>query len=108
LLHQFHIEPVDEGTEQTLKLRLSTTLGEVKLPVYSNDTIAIAKKKLQVCIILITYFIEYIYIYIYIYMRIIIYNNNNNDYNAYRVKKVWNLHVKGGSLVVNCLVIKCT
>ncbi|XP_011253512.1 ubiquitin domain-containing protein 1 [Camponotus floridanus] len=40
-------EPVDEGTEQTLKLRLSTTLGEVKLPVYSNDTIAIAKKKLQ-------------------------------------------------------------
>lgn len=44
----FFIEPVDEGTEQTLKLRLSTTLGEVKLPVYSNDTIAIAKKKLQV------------------------------------------------------------
>jgi len=46
------IEPVDEGTEQTLKLRLSTTLGEVKLPVYSNDTIGIAKKKLQVCIML--------------------------------------------------------
>jgi len=66
LLYQFRIEPVDEGTEQTLKLRLSTTLGEVKLPVYSNDTIAIAKKKLQVCIILIIYFIEYIY------MRIII------------------------------------
>lgn len=44
----FFIEPIDEGTEQTLKLRLSTTLGEVKLPVYSNDTIAIAKKKLQV------------------------------------------------------------
>lgn len=48
--YQFYVEPVDEGTEQTLKLRLSTTLGEVKLPVYSNDTIAIAKKKLQVCI----------------------------------------------------------
>lgn len=40
-------EPVDAGTEQTLKLRLSTTLGEVKLPVYSKDTIGIAKKKLQ-------------------------------------------------------------
>jgi len=53
LLYQFCIEPVDEGTEQTLKLRLSTTLGEVKLPVYSNDTIAVAKKKLQVCIIVI-------------------------------------------------------
>ncbi|KAF7405238.1 hypothetical protein KPH14_001421 [Odynerus spinipes] len=40
-------EPVDGGTEQTLKLRLSTTLGDVKLPVYSKDTIGIAKKKLQ-------------------------------------------------------------
>ncbi|XP_014610183.1 PREDICTED: ubiquitin domain-containing protein 1 isoform X2 [Polistes canadensis] len=37
----------DGGTEQTLKLRLSTTLGDVKLPVYSKDTIGIAKKKLQ-------------------------------------------------------------
>ena len=55
MLYQFCIEPVDEGTEQTLKLRLSTTLGEVKLPVYSNDTIAVAKKKLQVCIILVIY-----------------------------------------------------
>jgi hypothetical protein len=52
LVTLFFIEPVDEGTEQTLKLRLSTTLGEVKLPVYSNDTIGIAKKKLQVCTIL--------------------------------------------------------
>ena len=43
------IEPIDSGVEQTLKLRLSTTLGEVKLPVYSKDTIATAKKKLQVC-----------------------------------------------------------
>lgn len=31
-----------------LKLRLSTTLGDVKLPVYSKDTIGNAKKKLQV------------------------------------------------------------
>lgn len=42
------LEPVDGGTEITLKLRLSTTLADVKLPVYSKDTIGIAKKKLQV------------------------------------------------------------
>ncbi|XP_033218649.1 ubiquitin domain-containing protein 1 isoform X4 [Belonocnema kinseyi] len=40
-------EPIDGGTEMTLKLRLSTTLGDVKLPVYSKDTIGVAKKKLQ-------------------------------------------------------------
>ncbi|CAG5075486.1 Similar to ubtd1: Ubiquitin domain-containing protein 1 (Danio rerio) [Cotesia congregata] len=40
-------EPVDGGIEITLKLRLSTTLADVKLPVYSKDTIGIAKKKLQ-------------------------------------------------------------
>ncbi|KAF7998316.1 hypothetical protein HCN44_009714 [Aphidius gifuensis] len=40
-------EPVDAGTELTLKLRLSTSTGDVKLPVYSKDTIGIAKKKLQ-------------------------------------------------------------
>lgn len=48
LLYQLYIEPVDGGIEQTLRLRLSTTLGEVKLPVYSKDTIGNAKKKLQV------------------------------------------------------------
>lgn len=40
-------EPIDGGTEMTLKLRLSTTMGDVKLPVYSKDTIGVAKKKLQ-------------------------------------------------------------
>ena len=45
----FIAEPIDGGTEMTLKLRLSTTLGDVKLPVYSKDTIGVAKKKLQVC-----------------------------------------------------------
>lgn len=45
------LEPVDGGTEMTLKLRLSTTMGDVKLPVYSKDTIGVAKKKLQVCIV---------------------------------------------------------
>lgn len=55
LFYQFYIEPVDGGTEQTLRLRLSTTLGEVKLPVYSKDTIGNAKKKLQVCVTLITF-----------------------------------------------------
>lgn len=49
-----YLEPVDGGTEQTLKLRLSTTLGDVKLPVYSKDTIGIAKKKLQVCIVILS------------------------------------------------------
>ncbi|XP_046385489.1 ubiquitin domain-containing protein 2 [Ischnura elegans] len=35
------------GTEVILKLRLSSTCSDVKLSVYSSDTIAIAKKKLQ-------------------------------------------------------------
>lgn len=52
LINIIYLEPVDGGTEQTLKLRLSTTLGDVKLPVYSKDTIGIAKKKLQVCIMI--------------------------------------------------------
>lgn len=47
----FFSEPVDGGIEITLKLRLSTTLADVKLPVYSKDTIGIAKKKLQVIFI---------------------------------------------------------
>ena len=44
----FETEPADGGTEVILKLRLSSTGGDVKLPVLSTDTIAMAKKKLQV------------------------------------------------------------
>ncbi|XP_063220651.1 ubiquitin domain-containing protein 1 [Bacillus rossius redtenbacheri] len=40
-------EPVDGGTDLVLKLRLSSTCVDVKLPVCSNDSIAMAKKKLQ-------------------------------------------------------------
>lgn len=36
------------GTEVILKLRLSSTCTDVKLPVYSKDTIGQCKKKLQV------------------------------------------------------------
>jgi hypothetical protein len=42
------IEPVDGGTEMVLKLRLSSTCMDVKLPVSTKDTIGMAKKKLQV------------------------------------------------------------
>uniref|UniRef100_A0A6M2DII2 Putative ubiquitin domain-containing protein 2 isoform x1 n=1 Tax=Xenopsylla cheopis TaxID=163159 RepID=A0A6M2DII2_XENCH len=41
-------EPVDAGTEMTLKLRLSSTSQDIKLLVYSKDTISQCKKKLQV------------------------------------------------------------
>lgn len=41
-------EPVDGGTEVVLKLRLSSTCQDVKLSVYSRDTIGQSKKKLQV------------------------------------------------------------
>lgn len=37
-----------EGEEQVLKVRLSTTSKDVKLPVRSTDTIATAKRKLEV------------------------------------------------------------
>lgn len=40
-------EPVDGGAEIVLKLRLSSTLQDVKLTVYSKDTIGQCKKKLQ-------------------------------------------------------------
>lgn len=40
-------EPVDGGTEMVLKLRLSSTCMDVKLPVCTKDTIGMAKKKLQ-------------------------------------------------------------
>ncbi|XP_069990039.1 ubiquitin domain-containing protein 2 isoform X3 [Penaeus vannamei] len=36
-----------EGEEQVLKVRLSTTSKDVKLPVRSTDTIATAKRKLE-------------------------------------------------------------
>lgn len=35
------------GTEVVLKLRLSSTLSDVKLSVYSKDTVGQCKKKLQ-------------------------------------------------------------
>jgi hypothetical protein len=41
-------EPVDGGAEILLKLRLSSTCMDVKLPVCTKDTIGMAKKKLQV------------------------------------------------------------
>ncbi|XP_030756869.1 ubiquitin domain-containing protein 2 [Sitophilus oryzae] len=40
-------EPVESGTETVLKLRLSHTCSDVKLAVYSSDTISMCKKKLQ-------------------------------------------------------------
>ncbi|XP_045468954.1 ubiquitin domain-containing protein 2 [Harmonia axyridis] len=40
-------EPIDGGTETPLKLRLSHTCTDVKLLVYSTDTISSCKKKLQ-------------------------------------------------------------
>lgn len=40
-------EPVDGGTEIFLKLRISSTMSDVKLLVYSKDTIGQCKKKLQ-------------------------------------------------------------
>lgn len=41
-------EPVDVGDEIILKLRLSHNCTDVKLPVYSSDSISSCKKKLQV------------------------------------------------------------
>lgn len=41
-------EPVDGGVEVTLKLRLSSSFSDTKLLVYSKDSIAQCKKKLQV------------------------------------------------------------
>ncbi|XP_075223615.1 ubiquitin domain-containing protein 1 [Lycorma delicatula] len=40
-------EPGEGGTEIVLKLRLSLNCQDVKLPVFTNDTIGTAKKKLQ-------------------------------------------------------------
>ena len=39
-------EPVDGGTETILKLRLSHNCTDVKLPVYTTDTISTCKKKI--------------------------------------------------------------
>lgn len=41
-------EPVDGGTETVLKLRLSHNCTDIKLAVYSTDTVSMCKKKLQV------------------------------------------------------------
>ncbi|RZC37713.1 ubiquitin domain-containing protein 2 [Asbolus verrucosus] len=40
-------EPVDGGTETVLKLRLSHNCTDIKLAVYSTDSISMCKKKLQ-------------------------------------------------------------
>ncbi|XP_022903828.1 ubiquitin domain-containing protein 1 [Onthophagus taurus] len=40
-------EPVEGGSETVLKLRLSHNCMDVKLAVYSTDTIGVCKKKLQ-------------------------------------------------------------
>lgn len=42
------LEPVEGGTEIMLKLRLSSTCQDIKLPIFTTDTIGMAKKKLQV------------------------------------------------------------
>lgn len=41
-------EPVEAGTETLLKLRLSHNCSDVKMAVYSSDSISVCKKKLQV------------------------------------------------------------
>lgn len=41
-------EIIDGGVETVLKLRLSSTCSDVKLNVFSTDTISVCKKKLQV------------------------------------------------------------
>lgn len=43
-------EPLNGGTEVTLKLRLSSSMEDIKIIVYSKDTVANCKRKLQVCI----------------------------------------------------------
>ncbi|XP_050293396.1 ubiquitin domain-containing protein 2 isoform X2 [Anthonomus grandis grandis] len=40
-------EPVEAGSETCLKLRLSHSCNDVKLAVYSSDSISVCKKKLQ-------------------------------------------------------------
>ncbi|ERL84807.1 ubiquitin domain-containing protein 1 [Dendroctonus ponderosae] len=40
-------EPVEDGTETVLKLRLSHNCSDIKLSVYSRDSIGACKKKLQ-------------------------------------------------------------
>lgn len=40
-------EPIDGGVETNLKLRLSHTCTDIKLMVYSTDSISICKKRLQ-------------------------------------------------------------
>jgi len=40
-------EPIEGGTEIVIKLRLSSTCQDVKLPIFTTDTIGTAKKKLQ-------------------------------------------------------------
>lgn len=54
-------EPVDGGTETILKLRLSHNCTDVKLAVYSTDTISVCKKKLQVSHLYCVYIMKYIF-----------------------------------------------
>lgn len=44
-------EQVDAGTETILKLRLSHNCSDIKLAVYSKDSISVCKKKLQVSVV---------------------------------------------------------
>lgn len=46
----YFIESSDEGSEIMLKLRLSSNCQDIKMPLMTRDTIAQAKKKLQVSI----------------------------------------------------------
>lgn len=82
-------EPVDGGTETVLKLRLSHNCTDVKLAVYSTDTISMCKKKLQV-----EFFTK-------IYYQIL-------KLNYFRAKKGLNHPDKGGFTGANYLVINFT
>lgn len=44
----YNLESSDEGSEIMLKLRLSSNCQDIKMPLMTRDTIAQAKKKLQV------------------------------------------------------------
>lgn len=52
----FVLESLDEGSEIMLKLRLSSNCQDIKMPLMTRDTIAQAKKKLQVSIFFFFFF----------------------------------------------------
>lgn len=90
------VEPADGGTEVVLKIRLSSNGEDVKLPVLSTDTVATAKKKLQVIVGVIIFRARF----------------NTHHPNAlliflFSVRRDWNPLDKDGSLVESCSVTSC-